>query len=192
MRCFGKDLLYNSKPLRFHLSKARLAHDDKRHQIDIDLSLPEDAGEVQLSAEINGTLDNPNTWAAQFYAAGNNLLLPALAKHHQPETHLLQQGTVDFKLWGRWQAGGIDQVLGQLGLQNLQLLHTPETESKAPKQLNIEQLAGHFKWQKTAQDWRFDMADFTFQRTGRPLQKRNISIVNQDNNLQIELGRTTT
>ncbi len=180
---FWDDQLLKTKPLRFHVTKAQFAHDGERHQVNIELNLPENSGNMQLSADINGVLGNPNTWAAQFYINGNHLLLPALAKEFQPKEYLLQQGTANLTLWGRWQDGKIDQVQGEIGLQNLTLLHTLEEENSAPKSLNLEQLGGHFQWQQQHQGWRFDAADIEFQHTNQAGKNSNLSVVAQNTHL---------
>jgi len=185
---FWDDQLLGIKPLHFHIAKAQFAHDGDRHQVNIDLMLPEDSGKVQLAADITGVLHNPNSWAAQFYIASDHLLLPTLTKEFQPSDYLLQQGTADLKLWGRWQAGGIDQIQGQFGLKDLQLSHSQEQEQEQtnPQLLNVEYLASHFKWQKQSEGWRFDAANIEFQRTNQALQKSNLSIVSQDTHLQLD------
>jgi len=181
-----EDQLLKIPPQRFHIAKAQFAHDGERHQVNIDLMLPEDSGKVQLAADITGVLHNPNSWAAQFYIASDHLLLPTLTKEFQPSDYLLQQGTADLKLWGRWQAGEIDQIQGQFGLKDLQLSHSQEQEQTNPQLLNVEYLASHFKWQKQSEGWRFDAANIEFQRTNQALQKSNLSIVSQDTHLQLD------
>ena len=181
-----EDQLLKIQPHRFYITKAQFAHDGERHQVNINLVLPEDSGKVELSADITGVLHDPNSWAAQFYIASNHLLLPALTKEFQPTGYLLQQGAADLKLWGRWQAGDIDQVQGQLSLKNLQLSHSQQQEHANPQWLNVEYLASNFQWQKQGADWRFDAADIEFQRINQALQRSNLSVVSQDTRLQLD------
>ncbi len=184
---FWDDPLLGTEPLHFQVAKAQFAHDGERHQIDVDLDLPEGAGRVQFSADITGALDDPNSWMARFYVASNHLLLPALLKLHPPEDYLLQRGVADFKLWGHWQTGGIDQLLGQLDLRNLQLSQLQHQGNPPSQSLDVEQLAGRFQWRKQDQGWRFDAADIQFQRTNKPGQKSSLSVVSQGSALQMEL-----
>ncbi|MCF6354448.1 MAG: TIGR02099 family protein [Candidatus Polarisedimenticolaceae bacterium] len=178
------DQLLGQKPLRLHLIQAQFAHDGERHQIDVELDLPEGAGRVRLSVDATGRPGSPDSWVARFYVASDNLLLPALLQPYQPEHYLLQQGRAGFELWGRWQAGSLDQLLGRLELQELQLLHQ---QRPRPQSLNVEQLAGRFQWRREDQGWRFDAADIQFQQAGESGQKSNLSIVSQRRVLRMEL-----
>jgi len=181
-----EDQLLKIQPQRFHIAKAQFAHDGERHQVNINLVLPEDSGMVELSADITGVLHDPNSWIAQFYIASDHLLLPTLTKEFQPADYLLQQGTAELKLWGRWHAGEIGQIQGQFGLNNIQLSHSQEQEHANPQLLNVEYLASHFQWQKQDEGWRFDAAGIEFQRTNQALQRSNLSIVSQDTHLQLD------
>ena len=178
------DRLLGLKPLRLQLIKAQFAHDGERHQIDVELDLPEGAGRVRLSVDAMGRPGSPDSWTARFYVASDNLLLPALLEPYQPEHYLLQQGRADFELWGRWQAGAVDQLLGRLELQELQLLHQ---QAPQPQPLNVAQLAGRFQWSREDQGWHFDAADIQFQQAGKSGQKSNLSMVSQRRALRMEL-----
>ena len=181
------DRLLGKAPLHFHLSKAQLAHDGEHHQVDVDLGLPGGGGNVQLSVDITGALDNPNAWVAQFYVASEHLLLSTLPKQHQPEGYLLQQGVASFKLWGHWQAGEIDQLLGQFNLQKLQLSHQQNQENQEntqPQLLDVEHLASRIQWRRQDQGWRFDAAGIEFQQAGQATHKSNLSVISQNADLQ--------
>ncbi len=180
---FWDDQLLGIKPLRLRLTKAQFAHDGERHQIDVELDLPEGAGTVQLAVDARGGVENPDGWVARFYLSSNNLRLPALIQLHQPENYFVQQGTAGFKLWGHWQNGAIEQVQGELDLQNLQLSYQQGDQSS--RSLAVERLAGHFQWRKQHQGWRLDAAEIRFQRADKPEQKSGLSVVRQNGGLRI-------
>jgi len=191
---FWDDQRLKIKPLHLHITQAQFAHNGKRHQASVEIDLPENSGNVQLFADIEGTLDDPNTWAAQFYIGSNRLLLPTLLKAFQPKDYLLQQGTANLKLWGRWQAGKIDQVQGEVDLQNLALLHILEKEKSLPQPLTMTRLKGDFQWQQQQQGWRIDVADIGLQHNNQSGQKSNLSIIAQNTHrpnptLQLDLDR---
>ncbi len=172
-------------PLRLRLIEARFAHDGRRHQIDAELSLPEEAGRLRLAVDATGEPGRPGSWSARFYAASDQLRLPALLQPHLPEAYLLQQGQAGFELWGDWRQEGLEQLQGRLDLRGLRL---SQRRILPPRSLHVERLAGRFQWRRTDQGWRFDAADIRFQQPDRPPGRESrLSLTRQQRALRIEL-----
>jgi uncharacterized protein (TIGR02099 family) len=155
-------------PLRFVDVEIVLRNDGDRHQLDALLSLPDNTdAKMKLAADIRGELNQPGAWSGDFYLHGDKLPLAKLLGERLPEGYTINSGTAAMEIWSHWQKGYLHSTQGEIHWHDLDLEGLIPGQEQSPRQLQLTELGGHFKWQRTTDGWRLGMADIEVKRNGR-------------------------
>ncbi len=155
-------------PLRFVDVDIILTNDGDRHQLDALLSLPDDSGaRMQLAADIWGDLQEPGAWSGDFYLRGNNLPLAKLLGARIPAGYAINSGTAEMEIWSHWEKGYLSSIEGEARWRDLNLEGSVTPQEEEPRRLELEQMGGYFRWQRTESGWRLGVDDIAVTRNGR-------------------------
>ena len=87
-----------------------LLNDAPRHQLSVDLDLPQGyGGHVQLLVDITGPMDQPAQWQGQLYAAVNRLQLKPWFNDYWQLFDFVADGQLDANVWIDWQQLQVQQ-----------------------------------------------------------------------------------
>ena len=167
------DTLRGNKTIRFDDVNLDMRNDGDRHQFSGAISLPRNMGsDLAVAFDFRGNILDPAQWQGQFYARGRALqvgnwgIKPAIAHT------TLDEGKLDFELWGEWQAGSVTSLTTNT---TSSAFHLSVGEKKKP--LEIKLVSGLFDWRKQSDGWRLNVSNFRYQGQSEIWPQSKVNIV---------------
>ena len=135
------------------------------HRFKGSMTLPEQMGQgITLAVELEGDPLLPASWAVDFYLQIQALHTTARARHYHYAGWELERGLLDLELWGKWQHQRLEQLGGQVQLQDLHL----RSEAQGPLVFPHLSSQLHYRLSDTGHSLQLDR--FKLGRDSKPMQ----------------------
>ena len=148
------------------------------HRFKGSMTLPEQMGQgIKLAVELKGDPLLPASWAIDFYLQIQALHTTARARRYHYAGWELERALLDLELWGKWQHRQLEQLDGQLQLQDLQL----RSETQGP--LAFPHLSSQLHYRRSDTGHSLQLDRFKLGRNSKPMQ---LALGQQDTHWKIQ------
>ncbi len=153
-----KDLKQGGDVLRFDDVSVELKNDNKRHQLNGHVQLPEEMGkQFEIAMDVTGDILNPYEMRGKIYMRGDSIHLDKWGVKPQYMGVVLHTGMADFQLWGEWRNAAIQQLSGDLTTYNLKL-SLPIMD----KPFHLKLMSGLFDVNQSEHGWKLNIDRFQY------------------------------
>ncbi|VAW96934.1 hypothetical protein MNBD_GAMMA23-1368 [hydrothermal vent metagenome] len=150
-----------TEPTHFKNVTLKLKNNRNRHQFNGEFILsPQDKAKpkkLELALDVYGDMLDPIKWVGKFYANGQNINANEWGFKPVIMDVMVEQGQLDFELWGDWVAGELNQISADVTAHDV-VLKRLKTNASA----NVKLLGGLIKWNKDANDWDLSIEKLKF------------------------------
>jgi len=142
---------------------ARLRNQGGSHLLDVRVDLLGKLGKsLRLSADIEGNPLLATGWNGRAFVEAKRLREGAFAESLALR---MRSGEIGFQAWGEWRDGGLREVVGKLDLDRPVFVW--HGAGRPDGMLNLDKLAGAWRWQGTPQAWRLDVQKLSLAHGGK-------------------------
>ncbi len=150
-----RDMAAGGEVWRFEQLYLHLRNSGSRARLSGSMALPAQLGQaLAFVVEVERRGEALSDWEGSFYLKGEALQLPALLKRLELPLGA-RKGMLAGQLWGRWQAGALTELRGEIGLERVQLIASaPASAADAAQGVRsylLDHLSGRFVWQGSGQ-----------------------------------------
>ncbi|WP_455217701.1 YhdP family protein [Kaarinaea lacus] len=154
------------KLIHFTSIDATLKNSGSRHVLDASTDLPKSLGKsLTVHVDLRGDLLDPVGRRANAYFRGEKLQLTDFLESQSIADVSARVGEADFQVWLEWKDGALQELKGEVDVDNVSLFpvaeekNTPVKKDGHPLGMELKRLAGTFGWSKSKTGWRFDAND---------------------------------
>ncbi len=148
-------------PTYFKNVTFKLRNSFNRHQFNGEFILSQTEKEkpkkLELALDVYGDMLDPIKWVGKFYAKGKNIDASEWGFKPVIMDILVEQGQMDFEMWGDWVAGELNKISADVTATNVVL---QRLKNKA--HANVQLLSGLIKWDKEQDDWDLSIEKLKF------------------------------
>ena len=164
-----------TSPTYFEDVTLKLKNNRNRHQLNGEFILSSDKTapkRLDLALDVYGDMLNPIKWVGKFYAKGTNINAAEWGIKPVIMDVLVEQGDLDFQLWGDWIAGELNKIQADIIAKQV-VMRRLKNDAVA----NVPLLSGFVKWEQDEQNWGLllDNLKFTTEQSEWPTTRINIS-----------------
>jgi len=181
------------REMHFSAVNVRLKNSGDRHVLDASVVLPRKFGKaLTLHVDMEGDLLNVKERETRAYFRGEEVKLASLLKSQSIAGVGADVGEANFQIWSQWKSGVLQKIQGEVDVGGVKLFSSsPDTSSPNRSEshnkgldvveLELQNLAGKFKWLKEDLGWQFNANDLVLLRNNTLWNPSQIS-VNVKNN----------
>jgi uncharacterized protein (TIGR02099 family) len=151
-------------PLQLSGVNLDIRNDGERHQLNGHMKLTgKPDGDLSLQVDLRGDPDRSGTWSANMHLKSSNLDLARLLNRRFGDDYQVTRGRSELEFWGNWKQSRLAWMQGRVDWTALELSKSGQGDTPG---LMIDQLGGHFRWQRIEGGGRFDINRITLSRNG--------------------------
>ncbi|HEY9053031.1 MAG TPA: DUF3971 domain-containing protein, partial [Gammaproteobacteria bacterium] len=159
-----------------NINLAMINHVTQR-ELSVDMELPQAYGEhVQLKANIDGPLLQPQLWQGRFYLALENFRLKQWFNDYWRLVDFVASGDLDANVWLDLKQGELTQIHTVINGRNL-ALHYLDGDVRSWK---LQRLLGRGNWQKQTTGWKTEIRGLEMTRNDRAWTKAGAVTLKMD------------
>ena len=177
-----RDDMGAQRRMRFSDVNLILRNSGERHQLDASVILPRSLGEsLQMHVDMQGNPLLTQQRYTRLYLSGKQVRLAELLQSQTIAGVGVTAKAADFKVWGRWRNGHLQQLQGDVDVAAMSLLpptvkDTAASSAKPQQALFLQRVAGRFDWAQEQNGWHLDAKDVVLARKGSHWQPARIAI----------------
>ena len=175
------DKIRLTKPTYFKDVTLRLKNNQNRHQFNGEFILSNSKSgtkKLELALDVYGDMLDPVKWVGKFYAQGINLNVTEWGIKPVIMDVIVEDGVLDFELWGDWIAGELNKIEADVSAYNV---HIQRLKNKA--KAHIPKISGLINWSKDYDDWDFSINKLNLKTDKGAWPETQVSVSNKrDNN----------
>lgn len=186
-----RDEINKGREMNFTSINVRLINTLNRHSLYASVDLPQSLGRsLTFYVVLKGDLLDATDRNVKVYFQGEKLKFTEFLQTQSIAGKSANVGETDFQLWAQWENGVLQEVEGEVDVDKVSLFSVKDSQDGALKKtpgsmsINLERLAGEFKWQSTKNGWNFDANDLVLIREKSNWLPSRVSI-------KVENGRDT-
>lgn len=173
--------------LRFRDVNLTLDNQDQLHRIVGSARVPEtESGRIEFRIALTGDVARHGIQDVQLYALGENVALNRWLQDSTVSGARVDQGRVDFEVWGSVTEGRARSVRGTLSMRDLML----ESTSPVPGSNGVRlapwfaatEIQGHFRWRARESGWRLDVDLDEWRGDGRGWPAAGLAVEREGDN----------
>lgn len=134
-----------------------LKNANERHQVDVAASVG--GAPMRAAFDVRGDLFEPSKWNGSLHLQASALALRPWSGGEPVKGWRLEEGVADVRAWASLSRGRIESVRGRAQLTELQL-------ATAHARSSLQRLAGTFRWERHADNWRMTVSDLRMTHAG--------------------------
>ncbi len=150
-----------TEPAHFKNVTLKLKNNRNRHQFNGEFILSQQdkskPKKLELALDVYGDMLDPVKWVGKFYAKGKNINASEWGFKPVIMDVIVEQGQLDFELWGDWVAGELNQISADVTANDV-VLKRLKTNASA----NVKLLGGLITWNKDLDDWDLSIEKLRF------------------------------
>ena len=150
-----------TKPAYFSDVTLKLKNSLNRHQFNGEFTLSKGNVKIQkkleLALDVYGDMLDPIKWVGKFHANGKNISSKEWGFKPVIMDVMVEQGQLDFSVWGDWVAGELNAVEAEVVANNVVLKRLKNNATA-----NVKVLSGFINWGKDKDDWSLSVDKLKF------------------------------
>ncbi|MDQ1363494.1 MAG: hypothetical protein QG652_1355 [Pseudomonadota bacterium] len=171
----------NNQHLAIQDVNIALLNDAPRHQLAIDLDLPQSyGGHVQLLADISGPLERPEQWRGRMYAALEHVRLKPWFNDYWDWFDFTADGQLDANIWIDWQQLQVQRVYSLVSGEDMALHYL----NRNVHSWKLDRLIGNLRWRQQPDGWQADVSGLEIHRGRQSWQQPSALSLRMDEPLQ--------
>jgi uncharacterized protein (TIGR02099 family) len=189
-----RDKMGAGRKLHFSAINVRLKNSGDHHVLDASVALPKKFGKsLTLHVDMEGDLLNANERETRAYFRGEEVMLASLLETQSIGGVGADVGKADFQIWSQWKNGELQKIQGEVDVSDVELFSSSLEEEKKRNAktdeaaLELQYLAGKFKWLKKESGWQFNANDLVLLSNGFQWEPTQVVINVKNNSEGIEL-----
>ncbi|MDZ7662239.1 YhdP family protein [Thiohalophilus sp.] len=183
-----KDLKQDGETLRFDDVNLILRNDNQRHQLNVQVNLPQRMGErFDVAMDVRGNILNPREMKGKIYMRGDAVQLDKWGVKPAYMGVSLHSGMADFQIWGDWENNAIQKISGDLTAYDLKL-SLPVMD----KPYDIQLMGGLFDVDNRGNGWRLNVDRFQYMSGGDVWPQTRFRISHQNSEEGVSDWRVDT
>ena len=188
------DKMGKGRKMHFSAVNVRLKNSGDHHVLDASVELPKKFGKsLALHVDMEGDLLNAKERETSAYFRGEGVKLASLLETQSIAGVGADVGSADFQIWSQWKNGILQKIQGEVDVSDVELFSSsPGKAEKRNKKtdkvaLELQNLAGKFKWLKNESGWQFYADDLVLLRDKSLWEPTQIEINVKDDSDGIQL-----
>jgi uncharacterized protein (TIGR02099 family) len=188
------DKMGSDRKMHFSAVNVRLRNSGDRHVLDASVELPEKFGtSLTLHVDMEGDLLNVKERKTSAYFQGEEVKLASLLETQSITGVGADVGTANFQIWSQWENGELLKIQGDLDVSDVELFSSGMGEKEKNNEktdevaMELQYLAGKFKWLRKDYGWQLNANDLVLLRNGAQWEPTQIVINVKNNSEGIQL-----
>lgn len=172
-----------TKLTRFNNVTLKLKNNQNRHQLNGEFLLSSNDKEkpkrLELALDVYGDMLDPVKWVGKFYANGKNINASEWGFKPVIMDVMVEQGQMDFELWGDWVAGEINKIEADIKAHDV-VIKRLRNNAVA----NVSLLSGLVKWNKDFKDWDLSIENLEYVSDKGAWPKTEVKVARKYNEIK--------